>query len=239
MFDKILIILGILILNCGAKIYDAVNDVWIHDNIYLLTSTDMIKLTYEEFLEHTSKNVVSPNKHVKKLVKRGMPTFYSYHDEYEFELHDSLVGHNFPIIGSHIIDCNVSDGCTRTITETVTVATSLSLGGDVTGGIGKTLTEAILGSIKFNVGHTIVDTATTTLTDTWKLKQGDVGSIGIYPLTRFTHGLTTKLKICESQTGFIKCSTIEKREAPIFTTILTPQKDEKDKLLGIVSFFYK
>ena len=239
MFDKILIILSIFILNCAAKIYDTVNDVWIHDNIYLLTSNDIIKLTHEEFLEHTSKNIVPSNKREKKLVKRGIPTSYSYHDDYEFEFQESFVGYNFPIIGSHIINCNVSDGCTRTLTETITVTTSLSLGGDVTGGIGKTLTEVILGSIKFNVGHTVVDTVTTTLSDTWKLKQGDVGSIGIYPLTRFTHGLTTKLKVCESHTGFLKCSTIEKTDAPIFTTILTPQKDEKDKLLGIVSFFYK
>lgn len=85
MFDKILIVLSIFILNCVVKIYDIVNDVWIYDNIYLLIFNDIIKLIYEEFLEYIFKNIVLLNKCEKKFVKWVILIFYLYYDDYEFE----------------------------------------------------------------------------------------------------------------------------------------------------------
>ena len=244
---------------CYAKVYDSINDVWVHDDMYMINAGKVTKISAREVLSmmpetpkqsgyefglsdsrsHNSgslaKRMWSSSRYGGLLSPDPQWTDDCWHDNKR-----SFDGYDFPIRGKKIIDCNVQEGCQHTITETFTKSNTISVGGDVTLGLGKTITEAINFAVKATYGNACTETVTSTTSNMWKLRQGGVGSVGIYPKTKWCHGIT----YCRQKTpktalfkeGEFHYTDIS-RTFP--TTVKISQKDCHGKLDGILSFFYR
>jgi hypothetical protein len=228
---------------------DVYNKALPYDDIYLTTPTTTEKLTLSEFKDilNSHNNPTTVQKQTRgthKLFKRGnaygspgytgaaaMPS-----TKYEFNWERSFSGYGFPVKGPTNIHCNLPLGCEQTITDTITTSTTLSLSADIHINAGA-LFCGILDAANINIGHTTSREISKSISLKWNMRNGDSGSIGIYPWTKFVFGTTTKIS---QETIMIegKFYTYTIGREKYTATISIPEKNEVQEKYGIQTFFF-